>query len=145
LFLQKLKNRKNTYGGKMMYPEDRYYTKSHEWIKVEGNHATVGVTYYAQEQLVEVVFVELPEPGMEVKAGDGIAVLESVKAVSDIYAPVSGTILEVNKKLEDQPELINKDPYGEGWIFSLEIIQKEEIDKLIRATEYQSLIENEPK
>jgi len=103
------------------------------------------VTYYAQEQLVEVVFVELPEPGMEVKAGDGIAVLESVKAVSDIYAPVSGTILEVNKKLEDQPELINKDPYGEGWIFSLEIIQKEEIDKLIRATEYQSLIENEPK
>ena len=82
---------------------------------------------------------------MEVKAGDGIAVLESVKAVSDIYAPVSGTILEVNKKLEDQPELINKDPYGEGWIFSLEIIQKEEIDKLIRATEYQSLIENEPK
>ncbi|WP_218113111.1 glycine cleavage system protein GcvH [Atribacter laminatus] len=129
----------------MMYPEDRYYTKSHEWIKVEGNHAMVGVTYYAQEQLVEVVFVELPEPGMEVKAGDGIAVLESVKAVSDIYAPVSGTILEVNKKLEDQPELINKDPYGEGWIFSLEIIQKEEIDKLIRATEYQSLIENEPK
>ncbi|QPM67942.1 Glycine cleavage system H protein [Atribacter laminatus] len=128
-----------------MYPEDRYYTKSHEWIKVEGNHAMVGVTYYAQEQLVEVVFVELPEPGMEVKAGDGIAVLESVKAVSDIYAPVSGTILEVNKKLEDQPELINKDPYGEGWIFSLEIIQKEEIDKLIRATEYQSLIENEPK
>jgi len=128
-----------------MYPEDRYYTKSHEWIKVEGKHATVGVTYYAQEQLVEVVFVELPEPGMEVKAGDGIAVLESVKAVSDIYAPVSGTILEVNKKLEDQPELINKDPYGEGWIFSLEIIQKEEIDKLIRATEYQSLIENEPK
>ncbi len=128
-----------------MYPEDLLYTKSHEWVKVEDHQAIVGVTSYAQDQLVEVVFVELPEEGKEVKAGDAVATLESVKAVSDVYAPVSGKIIEVNKQLENQPELVNQDPYGEGWIFIIEIAQEEELHRLMKASDYQSLIENELK
>ena len=128
-----------------MYPEDLLYTKSHEWVKVKDHQAIVGVTSYAQDQLVEVVFVELPEEGKEVKAGDAVATLESVKAVSDVYAPVSGKIIEVNKQLENQPELVNQDPYGEGWIFIIEIVGEEELHGLMKASDYQSLIENELK
>lgn len=126
-----------------MYPEHLLYTKNHEWVKVEDHRAIVGVTSYAQDQLVEVVFVELPEEGKEVKAGDTVASLESVKAVSDVYAPVSGKIIEVNKNLESQPELINQDPYGEGWIFVVEITREEELHTLMKASDYQSLVENE--
>ncbi|HOQ50430.1 MAG TPA: glycine cleavage system protein GcvH [Candidatus Atribacteria bacterium] len=128
-----------------MYPEDLLYTKSHEWVKVEDDRAIVGVTSYAQDQLVEVVFVELPEEGKEVKAGDAVATLESVKAVADVYAPVSGKIIEVNKQLENQPELVNQDPYGEGWIFVIEIAGEEELHTLMKVSDYQSLIENELK
>lgn len=128
-----------------MYPEDLLYTKSHEWVKVKDHQAIVGVTSYAQDQLVEVVFVELPEEGKEVKAGDAVATLESVKAVSDVYAPVSGKIIEVNKQLENQPELVNQDPYGEGWIFVIEIAGEEELHTLMKVSDYQSLIENELK
>lgn len=128
-----------------MYPEDLLYTKSHEWVKVEDDRAIVGVTSYAQDQLVEVVFVELPEEGKEVKAGDAVATLESVKAVSDVYAPVSGKIIEVNKQLENQPELVNQDPYGEGWILVIEIAGEEELHTLMKVSDYQSLIENELK
>lgn len=128
-----------------MYPEDLLYTKSHEWVKVEDDRAIVGVTSYAQDQLVEVVFVELPEEGKKVKAGDAVATLESVKAVADVYAPVSGKIIEVNKQLENQPELVNQDPYGEGWIFVIEIAGEEELHTLMKVSDYQSLIENELK
>jgi len=128
-----------------VYPEDLLYTKSHEWVKVEDDRAIVGVTSYAQDQLVEVVFVELPEEGKEVKAGDTVATLESVKAVADVYAPVSGKIIEVNKQLENQPELVNQDPYGEGWIFVIEIAGEEELHTLMKVSDYQSLIENELK
>ncbi len=128
-----------------MYPEDLLYTKNHEWVKVEDDRAIVGVTSYAQDQLVEVVFVELPEEGKEVKAGDAVATLESVKAVADVYAPVSGKIIEVNKQLENQPELVNQDPYGEGWIFVIEIAGEEELHTLMKVSDYQSLIENELK
>ncbi|MFY9302348.1 MAG: glycine cleavage system protein GcvH [Atribacterales bacterium] len=128
-----------------MYPEDLLYTKSHEWVKVEDDRAIVGVTSYAQDQLVEVVFVELPEEGKEVKAGDAVATLESVKAVADVYAPVSGKIIEVNKQLENQPELVNQDPYGEGWILVIEIAGEEELHTLMKVSDYQSLIENELK
>ncbi|HOA98373.1 MAG TPA: glycine cleavage system protein GcvH [Candidatus Atribacteria bacterium] len=128
-----------------MYPEDLLYTKSHEWVKVEDDRAIVGVTSYAQDQLVEVVFVELPEEGKEVEAGDAVATLESVKAVADVYAPVSGKIIEVNKQLENQPELVNQDPYGEGWIFVIEIAGEEELHTLMKVSDYQSLIENELK
>ena len=98
-----------------------------------------------RDQLVEVVFVELPEEGKEVKAGDAVATLESVKAVADVYAPVSGKIIEVNKQLENQPELVNQDPYGEGWIFVIEIAGEEELHTLMKVSDYQSLIENELK
>ena len=128
-----------------MYPEDLLYPKSPEWVKVEDDRAIVGVTSYAQDQLVEVVFVELPEEGKEVKAGDAVATLESVKAVADVYAPVSGKIIEVNKQLENQPELVNQDPYGEGWIFVIEIAGEEELHTLMKVSDYQSLIENELK
>jgi len=128
-----------------VYPEDLLYTKSHEWVKVEDDRAIVGVTSYAQDQLVEVVFVELPEEGKEVKAGDTVATLESVKAVADVYAPVSGKIIEVNKQLENQPELVNQDPYGEGWILVIEIAGEEELHTLMKVSDYQSLIENELK
>jgi len=128
-----------------VYPEDLLYTKSHEWVKVEDDRAIVGVTSYAQDQLVEVVFVELPEEGKKVKAGDAVATLESVKAVADVYAPVSGKIIEVNKQLENQPELANQDPYGEGWIFVIEIAGEEELHTLMKVSDYQSLIENELK
>ena len=128
-----------------MYPEDLLYTKSHEWVKGEDERAIVGVTSYAQDQLVEVVFVELPEEGKEVKAGDAVATLESVKAVADVYAPVSGKIIEVNKQLENQPELVNQDPYGEGWILVIEIAGEEELHTLMKVSDYQSLIENELK
>jgi glycine cleavage system H protein len=128
-----------------VYPEDLLYTKNHEWVKVEDDRAIVGVTSYAQDQLVEVVFVELPEEGKEVKAGDTVATLESVKAVADVYAPVSGKIIEVNKQLENQPELVNQDPYGEGWIFVIEIAGEEELHTLMKVSDYQSLIENELK
>lgn len=128
-----------------MYPEDLLYTKSHEWVKVEDDRAIVGVTSYAQDQLVEVVFVELPEEGKEVKAGDAVATLESVKAVADVYAPVLGKIIEVNKQLENQPELVNQDPYGEGWILVIEIAGEEELHTLMKVSDYQSLIENELK
>jgi glycine cleavage system H protein len=128
-----------------VYPEDLLYTKNHEWVKVEDDRAIVGVTSYAQDQLVEVVFVELPEEGKEVKAGDAVATLESVKAVADVYAPVSGKIIEVNKQLENQPELVNQDPYGEGWIFVIEIAGEEELHTLMKVSDYQSLIENELK
>jgi glycine cleavage system H protein len=128
-----------------VYPEDLLYTKNHEWVKVEDDRAIVGVTSYAQDQLVEVVFVELPEEGKEVKAGDTVATLESVKAVADVYAPVSGKIIEVNKQLENQPELVNQDPYGEGWILVIEIAGEEELHTLMKVSDYQSLIENELK
>jgi len=99
-------------------PENLKYTKTHEWIDVQDTYAGVcGITDHAQEMLTDIVFVELPEVGIEVKAGEQVAVVESVKAVSDVYAPISGRITEVNKLLEDKPELLNSDPYGEGWIY----------------------------
>src|SRR5690606_12762895 len=114
------------------------YSKEHEWLKVEaGGRARVGITFYAQKELGDVVYVDLPAPGAEVRAGDGFAVVESVKAVSDIYAPVSGTIVEVNEALVDAPEMINEEPYGNGWLVVMEVADEREIDKLLSAEEYQ--------
>lgn len=101
----------------MKFPEDLQYTADHEWIAANGR---IGVTHYAQEALGDVVFVELPEVGAEVKAGDPVGVIESVKSVSDLYSPAAGRVAKVNEALRDTPELINQDPYGEGWIFELE-------------------------
>jgi len=100
---------------------DRRYTKTHEWVSVDGKHATIGITDFAQSQLGDVVFLELPKPGRKLDAGETFGVVESVKAASDLYSPVAGRISEVNEKLVSKPELINSDPFGEGWIFKLEM------------------------
>jgi len=124
-------------------PEDLRYTKSHEWVRVEGQTATVGITDHAQTELTDVVYVELPQVGKELKAGEACAVVESVKAASDIYAPLSGRVTEVNTKLEQDPGLVNSDPYGEGWFFKMELTCPEEVSQLLDAQAYARLIEGE--
>ncbi len=124
----------------MAVPQDLQYTKSHEWVRVESGVATVGITEHAQDELGDVVFVELPEQGATLAAGDSFGAVESVKAVSDLYAPVGGEVVEVNGALEDSPEKINEDPYGEGWILKLRI--SDEAD-LLSAADYERLLEEE--
>ncbi|MBD3387920.1 MAG: glycine cleavage system protein GcvH [Candidatus Altiarchaeales archaeon] len=124
----------------MEFPDDLKYTKEHEWVKVEGDTATVGITDYAQDALGDVVFVELPKTGDSVEKSKGAGVVESVKSVSDIYAPASGEVAEVNGSLEDSPELVNKSPYGEGWMFKLRLKDAGELDGLMDAGEYSEFV-----
>lgn len=119
--------------------DDLKYTESHEWLKVEGNNAVVGITDHAQSELTDIVFVELPEIGKEISKGDELCVVESVKSVSEIYSPISGKVLKVNKKLEDSPETINESPYDNGWLIELEIINKSEIDDLLDPESYKKI------
>lgn len=112
------------------------FTEDHEWLKIEGGVATIGITEHATEQLGDLVFVELPETGTEFAQGDTAATLESVKAASDVYAPLSGEIIEINSALEDQPELVNTDPYGDGWLFRIQISDTDELDELLDAEAY---------
>ena len=126
-----------------MYPKEFRYTKDHEWIKVEGNIGTVGITDYAQKQLGDIVYVELPEVDDEFSKGDEVATVESVKAASPIFIPVSGKIVEVNEELEDAPELLNQDPHGKGWIFKVELSDESELDELMTAESYEELIKAE--
>ncbi|HEY8486682.1 MAG TPA: glycine cleavage system protein GcvH [Limnochordales bacterium] len=123
-----------------MYPEHLRYTREHEWALQEGNRVRVGITHFAQQELGDVVYVELPAPGTTVQQGQRFAVVESVKAVSDIYAPVSGTVVEVNGRLSTEPELLNRDPYGEGWICLLELSNPAELETLLSAAQYRQLI-----
>ncbi|PNX47646.1 MAG: glycine cleavage system protein H [Thermoplasmata archaeon M9B1D] len=116
------------------------YTDTHEWVKLNGETAHVGITDHAQSELTDIVFVELPEVGKEVKKGDELCVVESVKSVSEIYAPVSGKIANINKKLEETPETINESPYDEGWLVEIELTNKSEIDKLLDVDSYKKLI-----
>ncbi len=125
-----------------MTPEDRKYTESHEWVKTEGGHAVVGITDHAQDALGDITFVELPETGTPVTRGGECCVVESVKAASDIYAPLSGTIAEVNTALTDAPELINSSPYDTGWIFKIKDIDESELDSLMDAQAYESFLEH---
>jgi glycine cleavage system H protein len=127
----------------MNYPDDLKYSKDHEWIKIEGNVATIGVTAYAQEQLGDIVYVELPPEGEEFSKNDTFGVLESVKAVSDCYSPLSGTIKEVNNLLNDNPELVNEDCYGEGWIIRIELIDEKELEGLMDNDEYAEFVKEE--
>jgi glycine cleavage system H protein len=120
----------------MAVPNDLYYAKTHEWLRIDENTATVGITDFAQSQLSDITFVELPDVGREVEAGDEVAVVESVKAASDIYAPVAGTIVEVNGDLEDSPDMINASPYDAGWLFKIELRKEEDVDNLMSAEEY---------
>lgn len=121
-------------------PESFRYTKDHEWAKVEGKRARVGITDYAQDQLTDVVYVELPPVGKAFKRGETIGTVESVKAVSEIFAPVSGKVVEVNKDLADKPEVVNKDPYGAGWMVALEVADPQEAASLLDAAAYRKLI-----
>ena len=121
-------------------PEGLRYTKDHEWAKPEGKRVRVGITDHAQTELTDVVYVELPPVGKVVKQGEPIGTVESVKAVSEIFAPVSGKVVEVNKTLGDQPELVNKDPYGSGWMAILEALNPAELNALMDAAGYRRLI-----
>jgi glycine cleavage system H protein len=123
----------------MAIPNDLYYAKTHEWLKIDEEIATVGITDFAQNQLSDITFVELPDVGREVEAGDEVAVVESVKAASDIYSPVAGTIVEVNANLEDSPDMINASPYEAGWLFKIELRKEEDVDNLMSAEEYAEL------
>ena len=122
-------------------PEELRYTKEHEWIRIEGDSVVIGVTDYAQNALTDVVWVELPEMGAVVGSMDSFASVESVKSVSEIYAPISGEVIEINESLEDSPELINEDPYGEGWICKMSISDNSELASLLDGTTYRGLIE----
>ncbi len=123
-----------------LVPDHLRYTKDHEWAKVEGNRARIGITDHAQHALTDVVYVEFPAIGKEVRKGDVLGVVESVKAVSEIYAPLDGKVIAVNKALEDHPERVNKDPYGEGWIAELELANPAEASPLLDAAAYRAHI-----
>jgi glycine cleavage system H protein len=120
-----------------------HYTEEHEWIRIEGDTATVGITDFAQGQLGDVVFVELPDAGRQVSKGGEAAVVESVKAASDVYAPVSGEVTEANQALSDDPSLVNTDPEGEGWFFRLRLSDASELDGLMDAEAYKAFCENQ--
>jgi len=123
-------------------PEGYLYTRDHEWIKVEGNVITIGVTDYGQKKLREVVYVELPTVGQRVEEGEAIATLESVKASAEVYTPASGKVIEVNSKLVDSPELVNDDPYGDGWIAKIELEEERKFEDLMEPDEYRKYLED---
>jgi glycine cleavage system H protein len=124
-------------------PEENYYTKDHEWAQVDENLVTVGITDFAQEALGEIVFVELPEAGEKVIQSEKFGVVESVKSVSDLYSPVSGTVVEVNETLLDNPGLLNDDPLNDGWLLKIEMDTEKELANLMRAPDYRKLIEKD--
>ena len=126
----------------MSYPSELTYTEDHEWIRIEGDVATVGITWHAQDSLGDIVFAQLPEIGGTVSAGDSIAELESVKAVSDVFAPLGGEVVEVNEELDGAEDSINSDPYGEGWMLRVKVRDAAEIDALLTAKEYMELVED---
>jgi glycine cleavage system H protein len=121
-------------------PEELQYTRSHEWVRTEGDTATIGITDHAQDELGDIVFVELPETGANFDAGDSFGTVESVKAVSDLYTPVGGEVVEVNEALSDSPEKINEDPYGEGWIIKIQVSGEAD---LLSASDYEQFLEEE--
>ena len=124
----------------MQFPENVKYTNDHEWIRLEGEIAYVGITDYAQDQLGEIVFVDVTSEGETIEQNEVFGSIEAVKTVSDLLMPVEGTVLEVNPALEDKPELVNTDPYGEGWIIKIENVAVDQIDQLMPAVEYQKFV-----
>ena len=124
-------------------PEDLHYSKDHEWVRVEGDVATVGITDYAQNSLGDVVYVELPKPGEQFSANESFGSVESVKAVSEVFSPVSGSIVESHEELADDPEKVNTDPYGEGWMIKIKMSNSGEVDSLLTAAEYEDFTKAE--
>ncbi|HOE11744.1 MAG TPA: glycine cleavage system protein GcvH [bacterium] len=127
----------------MNIPKDLLYTKTHEWVRIQNDTATVGITDHAQEQLTDIVFVETPQIGEKAIQNKEIGVVESCKIAADIYSPLSGEVIAANDRLADEPDLLNKDPYGEGWIFQIRISDESEVKSLLNAEDYQALIEKE--
>jgi glycine cleavage system H protein len=127
----------------MASPEDNRYAKSHEYVHLEGDVATIGITEYAQKELGDVVFVELPQVGSQLDAADELGSIESVKAVSELFSPVSGEVIEVNEALADNPALVNTDPWGDGWMIRIRVSDPTEVDELMTAEEYDEYIEKE--
>lgn len=124
----------------MTIPSDLKYSEEHEWVRVEGDQATVGITAYAQEQLGDIVYVELPEPGSQVEFMESFGVVESVKTASELFSPLRGNVVETNGQLEDAPELVNEDPYGEGWMIVVEKTDSDELEQLMDAASYEEFI-----
>ena len=123
-----------------MYPKDLKYDREHEWVRVDGGVATIGISHFAQDQLGEVVYVDLPSPGDAVSAGDSFGEVESVKSVSELFSPVSGEIVEVNDALDDAPETVNEDPYGDGWMIKVKLADASEVDALMDADSYEGYL-----
>ena len=127
----------------MKTPADNKYAKSHEYVNVEGDVATIGITEYAQKELGDVVFVELPQVGTQLEANEEMGSIESVKAVSELFAPVSGEVVEVNEDLAEKPELVNTDPWGDGWMIKVKLSSEDDLDELMSAEEYEEYVEKE--
>jgi glycine cleavage system H protein len=125
----------------MMYPKEYFYTKDHEWVKMDGDVGTIGITDFAQKQLGDVVYVELPESGSQMEFHQSLGVVESVKAVSDVYSPIAGEVVEVNEGLNDNPELLNEDPHEKGWIIKIKINDLAEVEKLMSIDDYEKFLE----
>jgi len=128
---------------KMVFPEELKYTEEHEWVLVEDDVATIGVSDFAQDQLGDIVFVELPEVGDTLEVGDSFGVVESVKAVSDVYAPANGEVVEVNESLPDEPEALNNSPYEDGWMIKLKLSDSTDLDSLMDVSAYQEFVEKD--
>lgn len=127
----------------MEFPENLLYSEDHEWVRNEGSFVTIGITDYAQSQLKDIVYVDLPEIGSEYKKGESMGVVESVKTVADIFSPVTGKVIEKNLELKDHPELINTDPYGKGWLLRMELREREELNGLLSSKAYQGKLSEE--
>ena len=125
----------------MAQPEDLLYSKEHEWVKLDGESATIGITDYAQESLGDIVYVELPKVGREIEQFFNVGVIESVKAVSDLFTPMSGKVVEINETLEGDPAAVNREPYGAGWLFKLKLSDPDEAKSLLNAADYEKTIE----
>jgi len=126
-----------------MYPQEFLYTKDHEWIRVDASMGTIGITDYAQKELGDIVYVELPKVGDPVTAGEPLGTIESVKAVSEIFSPVTGEVAAVNPRLQNSPEMLNADPHGEAWLLRVRLVDRSEIEKLMTADEYEAFLQEE--
>jgi len=123
------------------FPEDLKYTEDHEWVRIDGNICTVGITDYAQSELTDITFVELPAVDDELTKGESLGTVDGIKAVSDIYSPADGKVTETNEELENHPEFVNEDPYGKGWMVKFELTDPSQLDELMDATAYEKLVE----
>ncbi|MCJ7496089.1 MAG: glycine cleavage system protein GcvH [Deltaproteobacteria bacterium] len=127
----------------MEYPEDLYYSQEHNWVRLTGNRGTVGITDFAQQEMGEILYTELPDEGSQVEQGDIFGTLESSKTVAELFSPVSGEVISINKDLEEEPSLVNDDPYGKGWLMVLELDDPSELQELFSAVEYEDFLEKQ--